>query len=337
MYLSKSKKSKIWQVYYRKENGKKTRISTGSTNKSEAYKFLNEFEKKVKERQNKTDISLGELAEKQLKILSVTNTKYSYYLAKHSINNFLDYAGKETLISKVDKALAESFILKIYENAKHSAALKLRHLKAMFNKAIEWNYILINPFKGIRLRIPQSFPAFVNSDELKAILEKEIEILFKRIYQTAFLTGMRIGEILDMQWENVDLSTKEIIVKNKKEFTTKGKKERLIPINQTLLEILINQKKESSNQSTEYVFNKNGVKLNVDYVSKRFKKVVKKTDLNQSLHFHSLRHSFCSNLASKGVSLYVIKTLAGHESIVTTQRYSHLKKENLEQAINLLS
>jgi hypothetical protein len=147
MYISRNQKSKNFYIYYRKSDGKKTRISTGPKSKSEAYKFLNQFEKRVKERQSKTELSLGELVEKYFKVISVTNTNYSYYLAKNSINKFLDYATKEILISKIDKALAESFILKIYEHSKHSAALKLRNLKAMFNKAIEWkphNYPLKN-------------------------------------------------------------------------------------------------------------------------------------------------------------------------------------------------
>jgi len=87
-----------------------------------------------------------------------------------------------------------------------------------------------------------------------------------------------------------------------------------------------------------YIFYKViGVKLNEDYVSKRFKRAVRSAGLSEDIHFHTLRHSFASNLIQKGASIYVVKELLGHESISTTQIYSHLQSENLTQAVNLLN
>ncbi len=57
------------------------------------------------------------------------------------------------------------------------------------------------------------------------------------------------------------------------------------------------------------------------------KKSVRAAELNDKIHFHSLRHSFASNLVQKGVSLYVVKELLGHEDIKTTQIYSHFSKK----------
>ncbi len=78
------------------------------------------------------------------------------------------------------------------------------------------------------------------------------------------------------------------------------------------------------------------IKLNEDYVSKNFKRAVRATGLNNNIHFHTLRHSFASRLAQKGVSLFVIKELLGHEDIKTTQIYSHLQTKNLAEAVSLL-
>ena len=58
--------------------------------------------------------------------------------------------------------------------------------------------------------------------------------------------------------------------------------------------------------------------------------------MDKSIHFHSLRHSFASNLAQQGVSLYVIKELLGHSSVSTTEIYSHLNFETLKEAISVL-
>lgn len=54
------------------------------------------------------------------------------------------------------------------------------------------------------------------------------------------------------------------------------------------------------------------------------------------IKFHSLRHSFCTNLISKGINIYFVKELAGHQSVLTTQRYTHLKNGDLQKAIEVL-
>ena len=83
-------------------------------------------------------------------------------------------------------------------------------------------------------------------------------------------------------------------------------------------------------------YNVKGKMLYHDLVSKQFKKVVRKSNLSEKIHFHTLRHSFASLLVQKGVSLYVVKELLGHEDLATTQIYSHLQKQNLMDAVNLL-
>ena len=93
---------------------------------------------------------------------------------------------------------------------------------------------------------------------------------------------------------------------------------------------------ESSGVVCETGKNVKGFKLNEDFVSRKFKQAVRKAKLDEGIHFHTLRHSFASNLVQKGVSLYVVKELLGHESITTTQIYSHLQKKNLRDAIDLL-
>ena len=86
-----------------------------------------------------------------------------------------------------------------------------------------------------------------------------------------------------------------------------------------------------------YVFCKGkGVKFTGDYFSKRFKSACIKAGIDKSIHFHSLRHSFASNLAQKGVSIYKIKELLGHSSISTTEIYSHLNLDSLREAIKTL-
>jgi integrase/recombinase XerD len=89
--------------------------------------------------------------------------------------------------------------------------------------------------------------------------------------------------------------------------------------------------------NNNYIFSRvMDIKLNEDYASKQFKKAVRDSGLNDNIHFHTLRHSFASRLIQKGASVFVVKELLGHEDIKTTQIYSHLKTENLAEAVNLL-
>jgi integrase/recombinase XerD len=86
-----------------------------------------------------------------------------------------------------------------------------------------------------------------------------------------------------------------------------------------------------------YVFYRiNGIKLNEDFVSRNFKKVVRQVGLSDDIHFHTLRHSFASNLVQKGISIYSVKELPGHKNIVTTMIYAHLNRESLFKAISCL-
>jgi site-specific recombinase XerD len=78
------------------------------------------------------------------------------------------------------------------------------------------------------------------------------------------------------------------------------------------------------------------MKLNCEFISKQFKKVIRSAELNENIHFHSLRHSFASALVQRNVSLYAVKELLGHENIKTTQIYSHLQKDNLMYAVHSL-
>ena len=101
--------------------------------------------------------------------------------------------------------------------------------------------------------------------------------------------------------------------------------------------ILSRYNNEQDRIGNPYVFYRvKGTKINEDFVSKYFKKVVRRVGLRDDIHFHTLRHSFASNLVQKGVTIYAVKELLGHKSIVTTMIYSHLNRDSLIKAISCL-
>ena len=140
-----------------------------------------------------------------------------------------------------------------------------------------------------------------------------------------------------MKWSWIDFFQNQLTVKCSAGFITKSKKERIVPMSEKVRSVLINRFNLAVHQSNEVVFYRiKGRKLHQETISKQFKQAVRKSNLNEKIHFHSLRHSFASLLVQKGVSLYIIKELLGHEDLATTQIYSHLQKQNLCDAVNLL-
>lgn len=338
MYLIKHKKSPYYQILFIRD-GKKTSISTKETSKSKAIQFLTNFKDEVKKRKEIKPVLLSQFKEEYVEFVSASVSQNYLRSVKLSFEKLKEYCG-DTSIDKIDIQMIEKFLAQTYKRTKAGAALYYRTLKAAFSKAVLWNYIQENKFKKVKLpRIPKSHPVFISEVELCMIIEKTKQQHLRDIFLAAFHTGMRIGELVNLQWNHVDLPERIIKVKNTTTFTTKSKKERIIPINEPLLLMLKNRlPKIRDIRDGEYVFWKiKGIKLNENYVSKNFKNYARSAGMNEKLHFHSLRHSFASNLVQRGVSLYVVKELLGHEDLVTTQIYSHLQKNNLYEAVSLLN
>jgi site-specific recombinase XerD len=243
-------------------------------------------------------------------------------------------------IAKINVKFLQQFFGSTFNRSPDAAALYLRTLKASFNKAIDWEYISDNPFKKIKLPKKQKyFPVFISEAELNTLLTNTDEDHMKEIIIVAFYSGMRLGEITNMEWSQVDFQNKIITVKNSDTFTTKSKKERMIPMCERLLNTLAERyKRVGKIPHTKYVFEKViGIRCQNDYVSKSYKKAVLKANLNKKLKFHSLRHSFASNLVQKGASIYILKELLGHSDISVTQIYSHLQNESLINVVKLFN
>jgi len=148
----------------------------------------------------------------------------------------------------------------------------------------------------------------------------------------AFYTGLRLMEQLNLKVRNIDL-IEMLITVGDKQYKTKTRRQRVVPISENLVSII--ERRVAGKSKDDYVFAfRNGKRFTGDYVSKTFKKACRKAGLDEEIRYHSLRHSFCSNLVQQGVSLYVVKELAGHSSISTTEIYSHLNLDALKEAIN---
>ncbi|MCL5030081.1 MAG: site-specific integrase [Bacteroidetes bacterium] len=266
-----------------------------------------------------------------------------------SFNHLTGFFDIQRTLCSIQQKDVENFLVYLQQKVKKGYVVYFRNLKAAFNKAREWKYVSENFFTKVKLPKKQkAMPVFINSDQLSTIGDQIKNEVVRNVVVFAFYTGMRLDEIVNLRWKNVDVE-KRIITVGDENFITKGRNQRFIPICEEAekaienLELRIqNENKNiisirSQKYNRDFVFCKsNGERFTGDYISKRFKLACKAAGFDNTIHFHSLRHSFASNLAQKGVSLYTIKELLGHSSISTTEIYSHLNVESLREAIKKL-
>jgi len=329
--------------------------------------------------ETKEIVTLRVFIDEYCNLIKQNRSKAYYTSVECAFKHLTDYFESRDSIKAIELKDVEKFMTYLQQKVKRGYRVYYRTLKAAFNKAVEWSYVKENYFHKVKLpKKQQANPVFINSNQLLAI-SKQIKIeVIKDFVVFAFYTGMRLNEIINLTWQNVNL-LERIITVGDENFITKSRNQRYIPICEEVFEILkrienpkfrhfgsaqckiMNEKQKenqkirsiklvgdastSSSASSElrlsmtngFVFcKKDGSKYCGNYVSRQFKNVCKTAGMDQSIHFHSLRHSFASNLVQKGVPLYTIKELLGHSSISTTEIYSHLNMDSLREAIKKL-
>ena len=323
----------FYYIKFFDKNNKEVRISTKCKKKHDALIFLTSFKNNLSKRSAKNIIYLNKIKNEYLQFCFSRYTKKYYLIMASSLTKFSEYIGKIEL-NKITGSMCESFIMMNYHNAKYMSNLYYRNLRTFFNWAVENEYLVDSPMRKIKPpKVPTKNPEWLSESDLEIVLEKVKNKKLVPIYKLLFYTGLRANELLTLRWENIDIEKKIISIKNGNGFQTKTQIDRTLPINLKALKIFRDLNQQNK---TGLIFRKNGIKLNVDYVSKQFKKAIRETNLNQHLHLHSLRHSFASNLIAKGASLYHVSKLLSHSRISTTEKYSHVVLNDLREVSNYI-
>ena len=252
--------------------------------------------------------------------------------------HLLEYYPPIKEINSIELKDAEKFIDSLKKKAPLGVYNYLRTLRAMFNKAIEWNYLRNNVFVKVKLpKRQEKNPEYLTVDELTKILEKIDKQFVKDIAEISFYTGLRLGEATFLKWKNISLNT-NIITIGDDSFTTKSRKSRSIPVHPRVKEIIERLKDGSKNKKDDYLFRKTrNQPFTGSYISKKFKKGCRAAGIDEAIHYHTLRHSTGSLLAQKGVSLYTIQKILGHSSPTVSQIYAHMQIDTLREAINQIN
>jgi integrase len=333
MFLSK-RSNGVYYLWYEDENGSKRKVSTRHKRKSDALKFVNEFKNREREKRIRIkNVSLSKFKDEYLEYSQhnhTAGTKRKHF--ESAFNEFIRHIGDFPLNSISYKQIETFLSAKRTEASAWTARRCYIALSSAFETARKWGYIRENIFRQIkRPEPPEQRPLFLTKQQFNQLLDGVDDKDFRELIITGVSTGLRLGELVNLEWEHVDLIRRIIDVVNTTEHVTKNKKSRSIPLSEQMHRLLALRKERSV---CRYVFHRNLRKYNDEYVSKQFKKFVRKAKLNDKIHFHTLRHTFASWLVQSGVSLYEVQRLLGHSNISTTMVYSHLQVEERHDTVN---
>jgi site-specific recombinase XerD len=258
-----------------------------------------------------------------------------YKLAWKSLMSFVPLAHAH--LTRVDPAMVEQYVQHRVAEGVQPATVNnsLRTLRRAMHLAYEWR--LIQRVPKIKMLTGERSREFIISEELLSTMVSKAPPVMKQLLPFLIDTGLRISEAVDMTWEQCSLEPKEGAQRGWV-FVTKGKTKaarRYVPLTARAAAILAERK--AKKDGSEYIWTlKHRKRLNSMYASRMFHKVAGDMGLPWDAVLHSTRHSFCTRLGESGADAFTIKQLAGHASIVISQKYVHPTPARLENAIGAL-
>jgi len=272
------------------------------------------------------------------------NTIISY---KNDLLQLLNYLESYKILKRnniqcIDRSIMRKYIvyLKKYDYSIRSICRKISTIRSFFKFISREGIIDINPIINlITPKIVKKLPYFLYLQEINKLIEAPPENTVSGIRDGAILellygTGMRVGELVNLNIHDIDLYEKTVRVFGK------GSKERILPLgNPSIKAIQEYLTKRSSfrknisidkNDLNALFLNRFGGRLSARSIRRIIIKYMKIAGLNKKISPHVLRHSFATHLLGGGADLRSVQELLGHESLSTTQIYTHITKERLK-------
>lgn len=172
-------------------------------------------------------------------------------------------------------------------------------------------------------RRPKRLPQVLSRNEVRNLLQATSNLKHWLILALAYGAGLRVSELTRLQIQDIHLDDGLIHIRQ-----SKGNKDRFTLLPKDLEDALEVQMQNRPRDS--YLFeSQRGGKLHIRSAQKVFKQSLKKAGIPKAASFHSLRHSFASHLLENGIDLRSIQKLLGHNSLRTTERYTHVSVQRL--------
>lgn len=242
--------------------------------------------------------------------------------------------------AEIDHITIRDFLGTLHQkgNQKTSVARKLAAVRSFFRFLHREAVIEKNPARLVQTpRLPKRNPRYLSLQEVETILDlpdtaSEAGVRDRSMLELLYGTGMRIGELVGLNIEDISLKQGLLKVRGK------GRKERLIPFGSAAAESIqsylpvrtrVLKRTRRTDEPNALFLNLRGTRLTARSVQRLLNGYIQKSALFLNVHPHLFRHSFATHLLNRGADLRAIQELLGHESLSTTQRYTHVEMEDL--------
>ena len=330
----KNPKINKWYCKFQVNKKQYHRLCKGATTKAKAKEleaiYIVEIQKQrsgVSQEKEKPKVKLKELKDNYLLYSKINRAVYKQDIGR--LNIAFQFFDENSLANSIVRKDIEEFKDWLLNRglSKKTVNMYLGIFRTMYNLAISDELLTKNPFANkVEFKIEPKDPKYL-SYKSQETLEKATPDYFKPIITTALNSGLRRGNIIDLQWKNLNFDFRTIeITKNK------GNKKIKIPMNDTLYDLFTNMERKS-----EYVFlNPNtGEKWNETAFNKLWRKIREKAGLDD-LKFHGLRHTVCTRLIQNNVPIPIAKEILAHSDIKTTLQYTHVDSLDKINAVKTL-
>lgn len=264
------------------------------------------------------------------------NTIKSY---KNDLKKFENYIKKQ--INNINENDIKNYIK--YLNKENDDTKTISHnistLRSFYKFLLIEKKVKNNPMEYIELpKIRKSLPKTLSIEEIDKLLDIKLKDAFsyrnKAMLELMYSSGLRVSELVNVNIHNIDTSNCIIRIMGK------GSKERIVPLGDyaiNYLELYLKEYREKlvKKEMNDYLFlNNHGKKMTRQGFFKILKQLAKEKNIKTEFSPHTLRHSFATHLLNGGADLRSIQEMLGHESISTTQIYTHVSKEKLKENYN---
>lgn len=298
-------------------------------------------------------IILGETARQFLIHCRVARNLSDHTLRAYAIDlrEFVRFAGAETELGACDRACLRAYLLHLFDQRRlkeTSVKRRMACLKAMFRWLEREEAIETNPFHrlDLKIKLPKRLPRSLSTGEVRSLLSaaaraadagRPVEragfagLTTLVALELLFATGMRVGELVAITLERIDLEDGVVRI------VGKGDRERRVFLTDAPLRRLVahylERRARLAPSGPSFLVTPRGRAASTQYVRQLIHRLRAGSGLARRVTPHMLRHTAATHLLEAGVDIRYVQRLLGHHSIATTELYTHVSDTSLRQVI----
>ncbi len=330
------KDSPGWWVSYTNKRGQRIRRATGTQDRKEAEALEAKWKLEAFKEKQWDEKPARTLDEVLLVFLKARSDKRSAADDRYHARRLLDYIGGDAEMDSLTASTIRGYMERRKRDGVANATInrELALLSAAINYCnLELEWQLPNPVARRKLKEPEGRVRWITLAEAEALIKAATTSHLKDFIRLALNTGMRLNEMLGLEWDRVDWQQRLVRLEAQH---TKSAKRRTVPLNEDAYRVLLSRARFRAEYCPDspWVFaladGKRLTSIKTGFATARRRAGIK------DFRVHDLRHTCAAWLVTSGVALVEVRDLLGHASVIMTERYAHLAPENVRGAVAVL-